>query len=434
MRTLKKPDMKKYISIILLCIPLLFSAGSIAQFTNKGAQITIKIGATLYSKQGFQNSTGGIVTNNGTIVSDSFITNNTGCTFSGNGTYKLQGNWKNSGTYTAGKSRLIFFGKGNSDMTSGGASIYDLQLSKNSNGILNMLDAAKVLDTIQFLASKNWVQLNKTTLTLDSNCKITGYDETKYFITNDSGFVKKINVGNKKFTFPVGFNKSTYNPLSITEAGTTENYSVRCLQHAFLNGGSGNAITHGGIDVSWLVKEGVVGGMNATIEAQWYPANGDQLTGFDSSKCMVVRYTGGAWDYNAGAAGLASGTTAKTRKRTGVTGVGYFTVLSTANPTLQEIITAVNSENISGNISDARISVYPTIVKNSINISVLRNDDDAEAMNMIITDANGKIVLQKQKMSFQSQRMWLPNLTPGMYFILIEYGRNTYKQNIMVSE
>jgi Secretion system C-terminal sorting domain len=427
--------MKNYIRIIVFCSPLLSSAGSIAQFTNKGAQITIKSGAILYSKQGFQNSVGGIVTNNGSIVSDSFITNNTGCTFAGNGIYKLQGNWKNSGTYTAGKSRLIFFGKGNSDITSGGASVYDLELSKNSNGILNMLDALKLLDTIQFSSSKNWVQLNKTTLTLDSNCKITGYDETKYFITNDSGFLKKINVGNKRFTFPVGFNKSTYNPLSITESGSADNYSVRCLQHALLNGGTGNAITHGGIDVSWLVKEGVAGGMNAILEAQWYPANGDQLTGFDSSKCMVVRYTGTAWDYNAATAGLASGTTVRTRKRTGVTAVGYFTVLSTANPTLQEIVNAVNSENISAvNISDARISVYPTIVKNSINVSVIQTHHDIETMNMTLADASGKTVLQKQKMSFQSQQLWLPNLTPGIYFILIEYGPNTYKQKIIVSE
>jgi len=210
---------------------------------------------------------------------------------------------------------------------------------------------------------------------------------------------------------------------------------VRCLQHAYLNGGSGNAITHGGIDVSWLVKEGVAGGVNATIETQWYPANGDQLTGFDSSKCMVVRYTGTAWDYNAAAAGLASGTTVRTRKRTGVTAVGYFTVLSTANPTLQEMIAAVNSENISaGNISDARISVYPTIVKNSIIISVIKTDHDIETMNMTIADAAGKPVLQKQKMSFQSQQARLPNLTPGMYFILIEYGPNTYKQKIIVND
>jgi hypothetical protein len=110
-------------------------------------------------------------------------------------------------------------------------------------------------------------------------------------------------------------------------------------------------------------------------------------------------------------------------------------VLSTANPTLQEIVNAVNSENISaGNISDARISVYPTIVKNSINVSVIKTDHDIETMNMTIADAAGKPVLQKQKMSFQSQQTRLPNLTPGIYFILIEYGSNTYKQKIIVSD
>jgi hypothetical protein len=89
---------------------------------------------------------------------------------------------------------------------------------------------------------------------------------------------------------------------------------VRCLQQALLNGGSGSAITHGGIDASWLIKEGVAGGANATIEAQWDPSKGDQLQGFDSSKCMVVRYNGTAWDFNAALAGPASGTTTKNKE------------------------------------------------------------------------------------------------------------------------
>ena len=97
--------MKNYIALTLLCFGLMLFFESRAQLTNKGAQITIKNGATLYTSLGLQNSGGGIITNSGTIISDSFVTNNGGCTFSGNGTYQLQGNWKNAGTFTAGTSR-----------------------------------------------------------------------------------------------------------------------------------------------------------------------------------------------------------------------------------------------------------------------------------------------------------------------------------------
>jgi len=426
--------MKSHLTTTALAMLLLISFEGRAQFVIKGAQVIIKNGATLYTSLGLQNSTAGTVTNNGTIVSDTFITNNSGCKFSGNGTYKLQGNWKNAGSYTAGTSKLIFFGKGNSNITCGGASIYDLQVNKNSNGILTLLDALLVLHNVQFLATKNWVQLNKNILTLDSNCTLSGYNDKKYFITNDSGFLKKVNVGNSKFTFPVGFSKSTYNPLSITEAGSADNYSVRSLQHALLNGGSGNSITNGGIDVSWLVKETVAGGVNATIEAQWYPANGDELPGFDSSKCMIVKYKGTSWDYNLASAGSASGTTAKTKKRSGITAVGYFTVLSTANPTLQDFATTVESENVSkDNISDAQVSVYPTIVRNSINISVLKHHDNIQTMNVTVVNANGNAVLQKQRMSFQSQQILLPDVSSGVYFILVDYGANGYKQKIIIN-
>jgi hypothetical protein len=428
-------QMKNYLTAVVLFLDVLISAHGLAQFTNNGATITIKNGATLYTSRGLQNSSAGNITNNGALVSDSFVTNNSGCTFSGNGIYNVQGNWKNSGTFTPGTSKLVFFGKGNSDMTSGGASVYDLQLNKKANGIVSLKDAFKVLHSVEFLVTQNWVQLNKNILTLDSGCTIIGYNNKKYFITNDTGFLRKLELGNTKFTFPVGFNKSTYNPLSITETGTADNYSVRCLQHAYLNGGTGSAITHGGIDVSWLVRQGVGSGMNATIEAQWYPANGDQLAGFDSSKCMVVRYNGTAWDYNAGMAGLASGTTALTKKRVGITSVGYFTVLSTANPTLQNSITTINSEDLLRyKPGDVQILVYPTIVQNSVNISIRKNDENIQKMNVTIMDVTGKMVWQKQKIGFQSQQLLLHNLSAGVYMMLIEYGNHIHNQEIIVSQ
>jgi hypothetical protein len=210
---------------------------------------------------------------------------------------------------------------------------------------------------------------------------------------------------------------------------------VRCLQHALLNGGSGTAITHGGIDVSWLVKEAIAGGANATIEGQWDRSKGDQLPGFDSSKCMVVRYNGTAWDFNAALAGPASGTTVKTKKRSGVTAVGYFTVLSTANPTLQDPVATVNSDNfMQDNTAGVQILVYPTIVQNNVNISVKKNSENIQTMKVTIVNGAGRTVLQSQKMNFQSQQLSLPHLSPGVYIMLIEYGANSYNQRIIVSE
>ncbi|HXR80066.1 MAG TPA: T9SS type A sorting domain-containing protein, partial [Saprospiraceae bacterium] len=191
----------------------------------------------------------------------------------------------------------------------------------------------------------------------------------------------------------------------------------------------------GAIDVSWLVKEAFPGGANATIEAQWYPSNGDQLPGFDSSKCMVVRYKATGWDFSGAQAGPATGTTAKTKNRSGMTAFGYYTVLSTATPTLQNSITTVNTNNsIRQNTSGAQILVYPTIVQRSVNISVSKNAEDIETMNVTIMNAAGKTVLRKEKINLQSQQVLLPQLSPGVYLVVIEYGSNSYNQKIIVSE
>jgi hypothetical protein len=423
--------MKTYMAVFV-CLPFL-CLKSAAQFTNNGAQITIENGSVLYTSLGLQNSSVGRITNNGSIVSDSFVTNDIGCMVSGSGIYNVQGNWKNSGTFLPDTSKIIFFGKGNSDITSGGADVYDLRLKKNSNGILNLKDAVKVLDNVQFLVTKNWVQLNKNNLTLDANCTINGYNDKNFFITNNSGFLKKMYVNPSKFTFPVGFSKSSYNPLSMAEAANVDDYSVRCLQHALLNGGSGLPITQGGIDVSWLIKESVPGGANATIEANWYPSKGDELPGFDSSKCMLVRYKSTGWDFSAAQAGPASGTTAKTKKRSGITAFGYFTVLSTATPTLQNSIATVKSDNLKQDKkTGVQIAVYPTIVQSSVNISVIKNDENIQAMNVTVMDGTGRTVLRKEKMSFQSQQLSLPDLSSGVYMMLIEYGDNSYNQRIVV--
>ena len=425
--------MKTYIAAIAICLQFL-SLKSTAQFTNSGAQITIEHGGLLYTSAGLQNSFVGIIANNGTIISDSFITNNSACLISGGGTYKVQGNWKNSGTFSADTSKIIFFGKGNSDITSGGAEVYDLQVNKNANGILNLKGVLKVLDKVEFSAPKNWIQLNKYVLTLDANCTITGFNDKKFFITNDSGFLKKLYVAPSKFIFPVGFSKSSYNPLSIAEAANVDDYSVRCLQHAQLNGGSGASITQGGIDVSWLVKEAEPGGADATIEANWYPSKGDELPGFDSSKCMLVRYKSTGWDFSAAQAGPAYGTTVKTKRRSGITAFGYFTVLSTATPTLQGSITTANSENRMQQVTTGvRILVYPTIVQRSVNISVSKAAEDTETMNVTIMNAAGKTVLRKEKMNFQSQQLSLPHLPSGAYIMLIQYGGNSHNQKIIVS-
>jgi hypothetical protein len=108
---------------------------------------------------------------------------------------------------------------------------------------------------------------------------------------------------------------------------------------------------------------------------------------------------------------------------------------ATPVPTLQNSITAVNSDNfIQHNTTSAQVLVYPTIVQSSVNISVMKKDEKVQTMNVTVVDRVGKIVMQKDKIDFQSQQISLPHLSSGMYMMLIEFAGHYYSQKIIVSE
>jgi hypothetical protein len=80
----------------------------------------------------------------------------------------------------------------------------------------------------------------------------------------------------------------------------------------------------------------------------------------------------------------------------------------------------------------ASFKVYPTIVQNSLNIDVPHNDQNIRYMNISIIDETGKTVWQKQNADFQSQKLLLPNITPGMYAVLINYNDSKFVQKIII--
>jgi len=108
---------------------------------------------------------------------------------------------------------------------------------------------------------------------------------------------------------------------------------------------------------------------------------------------------------------------------------------ATLVPTLENSIAPFNSDNfIQHNTTGAQVLVYPTIVQNSANISVMKKDENVRTMNVTVADRTGKIVMRKEKIDFQPQQVSLPHLSSGMYLMLIEFGGYNYSQKIIVSQ
>jgi hypothetical protein len=420
------------IALLYVCV-FCFLSETKAQLTNDGGSITITNGALLYVGESLTNTNNGIITNKGEIVAAGNFVNNKSSMLSGSGIYSIQKNFTNNATYNEDSSVLSFYGAGNSNLQIKGGKIYILQLKKDPGSLVKLLGSARVVKSVDFLNDSNWVMLNDKTLTLNGACKITGFGNNRYFITNGNGSLKKVNVKNKKFVFPVGFNKQTYNRIAITENGTPDAYSVRVTASALLDGDTGSPISTDGIKAGWVINEDVAGGAKAEIEAQWKKAT-DELPGFDNTKCMLVRYTTDGWDFKPVKAIAATGTTYRKVSRGNFANFGNFTVLSSKNPTFTGNIFNEQNNAVANLFENSNaIQIYPTIVQNSFHITVPRGLQQIKKMNITVVDINGNIVWRKQNADFATQEVLLPGLAQGMYNVLIDYNGNNFVQKIVIS-
>ena len=315
--------MKNILFSILLVI---CACGSLlSQIFVGDAQINIIAGEVLYSAGDITNTDSSIFTNEGELITLGDIINSNTATLQGDGQYTLEGDWMNSATFNAGISTTTFEGAMNSTVTSGGDPFYNVELSKTTANLL-LADAMAITNDLNFVSDDNKVSLGNNELTFGASASITGYDSNKYIITGGTGEVKKTGLWTTEFVFPVGFNSSTYNPLTLVQSvsGTVDEFGVRVLENVLVNGGTGLALTEGVIDASWEVTEATAGGSNLTLTGEW--AGSDELTGFDRNDSGISRYDGTGWDLTNADAGAAAGTDPYTRIRSGVMDVGFFAI------------------------------------------------------------------------------------------------------------
>jgi hypothetical protein len=279
-----------------------------AQFVNYGATITIQPGATLRIETSFENQAG-TIDNQGTLEVLGNFTNaaGAGTTLSGNGTVK-------------------FIGDANSNVTTNGDALQNVEMAKTAQNI-TLQDPMTINGTLTFTSDNNKIILGSNDLTIGASGSIVSYDDNEYVVTGGTGRLVKTDLGTTAFTYPVGFDASTYNPVTIAENGTVDNIAVRVLQHAYVNGTSGTAITTNIVDATWSITDAVAGGNNLSITPSWI---GTDEVSFDRSQCRVVRYNGSKYDLDLATKGAATAPSPYSRQRTGITNIGNFIVSSSS--------------------------------------------------------------------------------------------------------
>ena len=300
---------------------------SFAQVNVNGTSLKISSGATFYTDMDVVNTANGTITNEGDLIMGAHFVNENGAILTGNGEYFHGRNWLNSATFLAGTSTVTFTGNLNATINPGTAIFNNIVMAKASANI--SLQADLTIDNqLTFQNDDNKIQLNNRDFIFNDNASVVSYDNNEFFITNGNGEVIKNNLGGTAFTFPVGYNESTYNPVTLTQQGTADNHGVRCRANVLSSGTSGAALTEGVVDASWDISEETAGGSNLEMTTSW--TAGDELSDFDRTACAINRYESN-WDnllYDQ--LGTASNSSPYTRTLTGITEMGVFAVAGDA--------------------------------------------------------------------------------------------------------
>jgi hypothetical protein len=224
-----------------------------------------------------------------------------------------------------GAGKLILKGSTNQNVNMNGNIIPNLEMDNAANATLT--GNARIGTDVTFTTGK--IQHGNFDLTLGSAASITGSGATKYFVTNGTGKLIKASLGATAFNFPVGNSTTTYNPASITNAGTADDIGVRSLANVLNAGSTGTPFVKEVADASWDVTELVAGSSNLTLTASWDLT--DELAGFNRSKAGISYYipTPGptqGWDLLNNQTGVATGAGPYSYTRTGISNVGIFAI------------------------------------------------------------------------------------------------------------
>jgi hypothetical protein len=225
-----------------------------------------------------------------------------------------------------GTGLLQLKGSSNQNVNMNGFTIPNLEIDNTSNASLT--GHARIGTSMLFTNGK--INLGTFNMTLASAATVTGHNNARFFVTNNTGVLTRQSLGAVAFTYPVGFSATEYNPVIITNNGTTDDISVRCLQNVLANGTSGAALTTDFASNSWVVSEALAGGSNLNVTGEWVV--GDELPGFNRNKSGVARFTAGTdWDLPASNVQAAAGAGPYTRNRTGMTTVGVYAIADLEN-------------------------------------------------------------------------------------------------------
>lgn len=196
----------------------------------------------------------------------------------------------------------------------------------------------KVTDSVKFVQGN--IFLNDYEFWLSgTQSRFINAASDRHVVCDGSSFVKLSNLGiggrTGNIEIPLGTSASSYSPITLSNAGTADNFYFRVKDSVYQGAypGAAPALTQNAINCSWMVYEDVPGGSNLTTKLQWSATQ--ELPGFNRSAAYVTYYrasTGGPW--NPGPVAASSGTGPYNLTRSGITVFDDFVLTVASGGTL----------------------------------------------------------------------------------------------------
>ncbi len=219
-------------------------------------------------------------------------------TFTGSATLVLQDvDLINEGTINEGSSTIIFKGAADSEITSGGATLYNLSMEKDAGFNVIAQDATIVSNELSFDNTDNKFILGANDLNLEAGATVTGADSDDYVQADGTGYMNKEYSAAGTFNYPIG-DASNYTPIESNFTGTVGaaaaiKAKVNSVVHPNLPSDASDYISR-----YWDVEATDITTYSNTLTGTY--VTGD-LTGM-ASKVKGAAYDGTDWSYNGGAA------------------------------------------------------------------------------------------------------------------------------------
>ena len=197
----------------------------------------------------------------------------------------INGNITNTGTKTLNAGANFIF-NGSSAQQTGAllpSSVSSITINNSSNVSLNT--SATVTGSVNF--SNGMLLLGNNVL---STTSVVGSSSSKYFVTNGTGALKISNVGVGSTVFPIGSSITSYNPVTLNNSGTSDNFAIS-VKESLDNAPVDPAKI---VNKQWTITEDVAGGSNLAASFGWISA--DQASGFNSASAIaLINFNNGSW-------------------------------------------------------------------------------------------------------------------------------------------